>query len=266
MTGNRGMWLHAVTRGFDPARLAGVTGVGGAPVRAVGAAGLVALVAPVDLAEYGEEALRRNLEDLAWLESVAREHHGVADAVSRLGPAVPARLATVYRDEDRVRTMLAQRRDAFAAVLDRVAGRIEWGVKAYAATGAPTEGSDQGSTGPSPARTGGAGTSYLRRRRAQLLASEVAQQAAADGAEGVHRALVPHAEAARRHPPQDRRLSGVADWMVLNGAYLVAAKRAGEFADRVNALAERYRAVRLELTGPWPPYSFAVLAGEEPAR
>jgi hypothetical protein len=54
--------------------------------------------------------------------------------------------------------------------------------------------------------------------------------------------------------------------MVLNGAYLVPEGRAGEFADQVRALTERHPAVRLELTGPWPPYSFAGMDDAEPAR
>jgi hypothetical protein len=72
--------------------------------------------------------------------------------------------------------------------------------------------------------------------------------------------------AARRHPPQDRRLSGTPDWMVLNGAYLVDAAMAIEFADSVRQLVSGYPTLRVELTGPWPPYSFAAVDDEEPAR
>jgi hypothetical protein len=52
--------------------------------------------------------------------------------------------------------------------------------------------------------------------------------------------------------------------MVLNGAYLVDAGHGARFADAVKALADRHRAIRLELTGPWPPYSFAAVQDEEP--
>lgn len=258
MAEQSGVWVHAVTRGLDAEKLAGLTGVGGEPVRVLESAGLVAVVNSVDLGEFGEEPLRRNLEDLAWLETVARAHHRVAHAVARLGPVVPTRLATVYRDDTGVGAMLAQRRPDFSAALDRVAGRTEWGVKAYAVPG----GRGPGEPAPEPAG-GGAGVAYLRRRRAQLSANEQAQQAAADSAGQVHAALGRQAEAARRHAPQDRRLSGQADWMVLNGAYLVDAGRAEEFAESVRHLADRYPAIRLELTGPWPPYSFAGVEDEE---
>jgi len=45
--------------------------------------------------------------------------------------------------------------------------------------------------------------------------------------------------------------------MVLNVAYLLDDTRADDFAAAVAALADQHPGVRLELTGPWPPYSFA---------
>jgi hypothetical protein len=273
----RGIWLHAVTRGADPMQLTGLTGVGGGPVYAVEADGLVAVVGSVGLDEFGQEPLRRNLEDLAWLETVARAHHHVVDTVARLGPVVPTRLATVYHDEHRLTDVLVRRHADFTLALDRVAGRDEWGVKVYVAPGAAvaeaaggtapavagtTEGTAPGGT--EAGTTSGPGMAYLRRRRAQLSAGEEARRAALDGAEQVHAVLGRLVVAARRHAPQDRRLTGQSSPMVLNGAYLADTGRGAELAATVRDLAGRYPALRLELTGPWPPYSFASVGPGEP--
>ena len=48
------------------------------------------------------------------------------------GMAVPFRLATVYFDDGRVRSLLRERADGLRAALACVTGRSEWGVKAYA--------------------------------------------------------------------------------------------------------------------------------------
>lgn len=257
MAPDTAIWLHAVTRGVPVDRLAGLAGVGGGEVSFVTAAGLVAVIAKVPLAEFGEEPLARNLENLPWLEMVARAHHHVVDTVARFGPVVPTRLATVYRDEPRVGAVLAQRQTEFGTALDRVAGRAEWGVKAYAVASAPAESvPDHVDERP--------GLAYLRRRRAQLSGREQAQQAALHSAEQVHDVLERHADAACRHSPQDRRLTGDTGWMVLNGAYLAAAAAAAEFATVVRDLADRHPTIRLELTGPWPPYSFVAMeSGKE---
>ncbi|SCL14314.1 Gas vesicle synthesis protein GvpL/GvpF [Micromonospora rhizosphaerae] len=253
-----GVWLHGVVADADPAVLAGITGMDGRPVRAVRAVGLVAVVSAAPLTEYGEEALRRNLEDLAWLERAARTHHAVVDALSRAGAVVPARLATVYRDDDRVARVLTERRDELAGTLAGLTGREEWGVKGYVVPGAVPRSAE-------PAGEGGTGAAYLRRRRAQLTAREEGQRIAAEAAATVHTALAGYAVAARRHAPQDRRLSGAATAMVLNGAYLIDRAALDGFSELVGALADRHPELRLELTGPWPPYSFVTEPSAEPA-
>ncbi|SCL62971.1 Gas vesicle synthesis protein GvpL/GvpF [Micromonospora citrea] len=258
-TPGSGVWLHGVVREADAALLAATAGMDGAPVRAVRAAGLVAVVSAAPLSEYGEEALRRNLEDLAWLERAARAHHAVVAALSRAGAVVPARLATVHHDDARVAGQLVARRDELVAILDRLAGRDEWGVKGYVVPGATPRTSEPDGSG------GGAGAAYLRRRRAQLTAREEGQRIAADAAAAVHGELAGHAVAARRHPPQDRRLSGAPTAMVLNGAYLVEQGTLADFRRLVDALADGHPEIRLELTGPWPPYSFAEERPAEPA-
>ncbi|QLQ38192.1 GvpL/GvpF family gas vesicle protein [Micromonospora robiginosa] len=253
-----GVWLHAVTSTVDPASLAGVAGLAGTPVRAVTGAGLVAVVGDVPLTEYGEEALRRNLEDLGWLERAARAHHAVVDALARSGAVVPARLATVYRDDDRVAGVLAERHATLAGTLARLTGREEWGVKGYAVPGGTPRVEE-------PAGGGGVGAAYLRRRRAQLTAREQGQRIAADAAAAVHAALGGHAVDARRHAPQDRRLSGAPTAMVLNGAYLVERAEVAAFSALAAELADRHPELRFELTGPWPPYSFVAEPAAESA-
>ncbi|MFF5173967.1 GvpL/GvpF family gas vesicle protein [Micromonospora sp. NPDC000089] len=254
-----GRWLHGVVREPDPAVLAAVSGMDGGPVRAVPAGDLTAVVSAVPLSEYGEEPLRRNLEDLAWLERAARAHHAVVDALARAGAVVPARLATVHHDDARVAAMLTGRRAELAEVLDRLTGRAEWGVKGYVVPGAlpRTE---------APAGGGGVGTAYLARRRAQLTARDEGQRIAAEAAGAVHTALTRYAAAGHRHAPQDRRLSGAPTAMVLNGAYLVELGAVDGFAALVGELTERHPEIRLELTGPWPPYSFVSDGAREPAH
>jgi hypothetical protein len=245
-----GVWLHGVAHRVDPATLNGVAGMDDGRLSVIRAAGLAAVVSGVPLAQYGEEPLRQNLEDLSWLERAARAHHIVVDALWQAGPFVPARLATVFLDEARVAELLTTRRTEFVAGLERVAGRAEWGVKAYAVAMPDVQPQDTPDS-VSP------GLAYLRKRRAELTAQTEGQERAARDAAAVHAALAECAAAARRHAPQDRRLSGADTAMVLNGAYLVDPDRLTEFTELVATLPKRHPAVRLELTGPWPPYSFA---------
>jgi hypothetical protein len=246
-----GRYLYAVCRGLDLDELGGLLGIGDVLVEGVEHDGLVGLVSSVDLDEFGEEGLRRNLERLDWLEMAARGHDAVVQAAAALAPTAPMRLATIFRDDDGVRRRLAEQHDRISAVLDRVEGHQEWSVKVLTRQ----EADGGGHTGGPPS----SGAEYLRRRREEQLARESGQQAAHLVAERVHEALVGVAVASRRLPPQDPRLTGHTGTMVHNAAYLVPQDGSDAFSDAVAELTADNGDVLIDARGPWPPYSFAVL-------
>jgi Gas vesicle synthesis protein GvpL/GvpF len=152
-----------------------------------------------------------------------------------------------------VRTVLAERGADFRQALHRIGTRREWGVKAYEVPPSETAGTSAG-----PAAAGaGTGAAYLQRRRSQLSAHQDARRAALQSAQQVHGELSRLAADNRMHAPQAPQLTGTREPMILNAAYLLDDGRDDDFAAAVSALAEQHRGLRLELTGPWPPYSFA---------
>lgn len=271
MADTRGAWVYAIAEHSDSALPGGLTGVGGGPVRTVEGAGLTAVTETVSLDEFGEAALRDNLEDLDWLDAVARAHHGVIDAVARQGPVVPMRLATVYSTETGLADMLEQHGSDLREVLRRIGTRKEWGVKVYAAavtgeSGPQRQSAASSATAGTGAEAGsaraGAGSAYLRRRRDQLAASKDTRRSAMASTQTVHEQLSRLAAQARLHAPQAPQLTGSKEPMLLNAAYLLDDASRDTFAAAVAALAQEHPGIRLELTGPWPPYSFA--GGDEP--
>jgi hypothetical protein len=249
-----GWWLYAVRNQGAVDDLDGLTGVAGGAVSTVENARLAAVVSEVDLAEFGEDPLRRNLEDLTWLENVARAHHAVIAAAGVRSSLVPMRLATVYRQRAGVTALLAAHQEEFATSIDLVTGRTEWGVKAFPAEEA-TEASEDAARDSQAGPTSGA--AYLQRRRAQLNAAEKTRTRSADLAEQVHAQLSGLAAAADLHQPQDPQLSGTPARMIMNATYLVDDERSRAFRAAIEQASARHPALRLELTGPWPPYSFA---------
>jgi hypothetical protein len=246
-----GAYIYAACRRIEPGALDGLTGLRDEPLRILQQRDLAAVVSTVDLDEFGEEALRQRFEDLDWLEQVARRHDEVIRAVwLASGLVAPFRLATICRTDDNVRERLESRYDELACALDRVEGRSEWSVKAFL----PAEPTDE-----VPDDKASTGTAYLLRRRRAL---DRKQQAAVDAdavAEEIHHEVATASQACRRLPPQDRRLTGYADPMILNGSYLVDDRDAGSFRSVVDQHVVRRPAVRVTLDGPWPPYSFTTL-------
>jgi hypothetical protein len=233
---NEVVWVYAVTTDVDAEQLSGVTGVAGEPVRAVTEAGLSAVVGTVSDEDHGGRPLTRLLVGLTAIETAGRAHHQVIASLAEDNPVLPVRLATVYPDDTTIRGLLAERRAELAVMVESLRGTQEWGVKVYVE---PCE----RLIGP------------LRDDALPSLEPLWAQAEAC--AEEIGQALSDIAVATRHRPPPDPRFGADSGWMVLNGAYLLEADRAEEFAEIVASVTAEHAALRADVTGPWPPYSFA---------
>jgi hypothetical protein len=253
----RATYTYAIARPFHPSHLWGVRGVDGTAVHVVSDDALVAVVGTLPFTGADEVALRTKLEDPAELEAIARAHHAVVETVFERSVTLPFRLATIHDSEQRVVEMLRAGRQRFDQALALLAGRVEIGVKIYAdlVSSSPTSGrgggavEDEGSADP--------GRDYLRRRREQLLDRASANRRIADAAARTGDTLARLAVDHRYHRAQDPRLSGVTEENVLNAAYLVDVTSIESFVALARSLDIDLAETRVEITGPWPPYSFA---------
>ncbi|MFG3008945.1 GvpL/GvpF family gas vesicle protein [Streptomyces cinerochromogenes] len=254
MTGLR--YVYAVCRPFRTPLQAQLTGVTGAPAALLHHHGLVAVVSTVPEADFCEEALKAHLEDLDWLAATARAHQGVVDALTTVTTPLPLRLATVFRDDSALRMMIEAREDDFRRLLDRLDGRVEWGVKVYLE---PEPAEDE----PAAAARPVSGRDYLRSRRERSHAQEERWQRAERFAHSLHGRLAERAEDVRLHRPQNSAISGTTGQNVLNAAYLVPRAHSEEFVELVDRTKDEAPGIRVELTGPWAAYSFSGEASGE---
>jgi hypothetical protein len=256
-----GCYVYCVVPAHERPPLEGLRGVDPASrIELVGNDRLSAVMSRVSLEEFGEEALRRNFEDMAWLERTARAHQAVLDrALEGAAAIVPMRLCTIFEDEEHVGGMLERQRDVLVDALERVRDRREWSVKVLADPRAVEAGvRARDSTESAEPGTAGAGHAYVARKRLERSLRERSRELLEAAAEEVHERLGKEAEAATLLPPQRRELSGRSGDMILNAAYLVQLSRVDAFATAVEGLREGHRDLGLELvlTGPWAPYNF----------
>ena len=225
------------------------------------AASLTVLVSDVSLAEYGEAALRENLENLR----LARRSRAGAplrdrrrgDGCSRCcRPGSPPSTAATPPCAPRSPIAASQLRDA----LRRVGGRVEWGVKAYAAPERMLNRMRRRNRiGRSASRRCGSssaqamtGTRDRRGRRAGVPGAAArpahrgreSRAAAVNAAQAVHADLSARAAGTRLHPPQSVQLSGVRLPMLLNAAYLIDAADGVSFTAAVAAQATAHPELR----------------------
>jgi hypothetical protein len=254
-----GWWLYCVVGQAHPRMPATLEGVApGRPPRVLKLDGLSAVVSRVPLDEYGEDGLKRNLNDLEWLEAMARGHEAVLEEALGHGPVVPMRVCTIYRSEEHVRESLGERRELFLEALEWLDGSSEWGVKMLARRERVLDLARQ-RAGEAEAGGQGEGVAYLARKQLDRAVHEEADRIVGEAVRECHARLEEWAAASEVLPPQRKEVSGHEGDMVFNGAYLVDDERIQSFEKVIGELEAAYGNLGLEvqLTGPWPAYHFA---------
>jgi gas vesicle protein GvpL/GvpF len=215
--------------------------------------GLWLALADAPLPRYGSAAIAKGLKDLDWVSACAVAHERVVEHVSALGTAIPMKLFTLFSSDARAAAELGRAQARMRAVLRRIAGRQEWGVRvsvdeATARTRA-RERAAQSTEGLS------AGARFLSRKRQEHKEVRDIVDLGRTAAEEVFEAVARHSDETQRRPPVAAE-PGLR--LLLDAAFLVPVKKVAAFRESVRRQAERLAAhgYRVVLTGPWPAYNF----------
>ncbi|MEU6219403.1 GvpL/GvpF family gas vesicle protein [Streptomyces sp. NPDC047022] len=228
-------YVYAVCRPLCAPLQAQLTGVAGAPARQLEHHGLVAVVSLVPAGEFGEEGLGARSRDPERSAVMSRAHQNIVDALTGVTTPLPLPPGMVFPDDSAVRVMIEEHEEDFRRALERLEGRVEWGVRVC-----------------------------LEAARASETESGRTREKAEEFACRLHEALSGQAEDSRLHTSRKMVPSGMPGRGVLDAVYLVPRSRSEEFVERVERVDRAevgIQGVRVELTGPWAVYSFTGLEG-----
>jgi hypothetical protein len=241
MTGPKGLYLYGVSRAAGKAKVAkgGSPGIDGvSAVRTIACGDFECWVSDVDHAEFARE-MERNLENLEWLALHSVRHQQVVGEVGARMAIVPARFGTIFSGEAALIKNIAGRKDALRKVFDRVANADEWGVKVFAEKKAPARVTEARS-----------GKDYLRQKAAQIRQRPERNDAELQEFAG---ALEKTASAAA----PSGKVSGTQPSLMWQATFLVARSRRKQWEKVLGTFVARWDGQRrIEVSGPWPPYSF----------
>ena len=241
----KALYLYGISRapvknaGKGPAAPSspGIDGVN--TVKAVACGDFLCWVSPVDQASFAE-AMERNMENLEWLALHSVRHQQVVGEVAAQMPVVPARFGTIFSGETALLENVAGRSKALGKVFDRVADADEWGVKVFAEK-----------TASAPAKTSAqSGKEYLRQKAAQM------KQRPDRSDPALQKFAAALKEVASESAPSGK-VSGSQPSLLWQATFLVPRSRQKQWEKVLGEFVERWSGVRrIELNGPWPPYSF----------
>jgi Gas vesicle synthesis protein GvpL/GvpF len=188
----------------------------------------------------------------ALLHTAVLAHQAVLNALVEQADLLPFRFGTVVDDDDAAQTLISDQRDSFEAVLARVEGHLEWGVKITRA--------EEKATPEKPA----SGADYLRQLSAKKNAVSDKQAEISNLCNAVAQCV--H-DRSRMAQPLPLRSSDARERRLVNFACLLPRGGDEAFKAAVNEAVTGFGdlPVQIEISGPWPPFSFANVTEDSPA-
>lgn len=218
---------------------------------------LAAVVCRVPLAEWTGPDAEARLRDLNWLGPRAVRHEAVIELVMAQGPVLPLRFGSLFSSDASVKAWLAAETATIAAFFAESAAFEEWSLKGWLAA-AQAEAALLADDPRAKRLPASPGARYLLE---QKLRQDIAKSVRS-WARGVEpqvlaalSGLVARTRALRALAGD---VSGRSEEVMFHQALLVPKLRRQELTDKVTELAAELqeRGLTLELTGPWPLYSF----------
>lgn len=234
---------------------------GRSPVGFVTEAGVKALVSPVLLSEFGEEAFSHNLRDLQWLEEKACIHASIVETAMAHGPLLPLKFGTIFLDLEKIQAIIRRNAPTLLAALEALRGKEEWGVKVCADPAilktAVIRNDPVLLAMSEEASAKHPGQAFFLKKKIERIASSKSRERldalSREALETIRKMVVSMLE----HPPLFPE-AGPKERTILNLACLVGREDVEAFRHAIQRWSEDHvqEGVRLVASGPWPPYHF----------
>ena len=239
ITAGQALYLYGISRASTgkAARISspGIDGIH--PVQALPCGDFLSWVSPVDRTGFAGE-IERNMENLEWLALHGVRHQQVVAEIAARGSIVPARFGTIFSGESALLKDVQSRRALLNKVFARIADADEWGVKVFAEPG-------QAVAAAASAQTG---KDYLQQKAARLK-----RRPEMTGLQEFSTALEKIATASA----PTGKVSGAQPGLLWQSTFLVPRPRRKQWEQALKEFVKQWSGSRrIEVNGPWPPYSF----------
>jgi Gas vesicle synthesis protein GvpL/GvpF len=190
--------------------------------------------------EFADE-LQQNMDNLEWLAACSIRHQKVLSEIGATTAVLPARFGTVFLSPDTLIADFKQKIPKLREVFRRIADADEWGVKIF---GTPQ-------TRSKAAVSATSGVDYLRQKSAALQAASAARHDEAAEKFGEDLSKVSEASVA------GGKASNGQPGLLWSASFLVKRAKKKRFDETLKRYAAEWGATRrIDVSGPWPPYSF----------
>ena len=256
-----GIYLFCLTPAVPRPVIAG-TGIDGENPLFVEVVGDVAAVlAEVNLDDFSGPEAKEKMEDLAWIGPRALRHEEVVLSTMEQGPVLPVRFGTVFSSRSAAAEPLRQRQDVLMKFFRDTIDKKEWTLKGYVdrprararMTTARLAAEKEQLEGLSP------GKRYFFEQKIKGAVDKDVAVWLKEMGRDILRVAREASAGFSECRLQSQDVTGRDEEMFFHGALLVPDASMAALECMTDEWNKRHEAqgLRVELSGPWPPYHFA---------
>ena len=216
----------------------------------------------VSQSEFSEENLKKNLSDIQWLETNAREHFRIISLIMEKWDVIPFRFGTIYNSPDSLTKFIADYSDSLITNFDFIRGREEWAVKIYCDRQALSKQIDELSEKAAAMEklimASSPGKAFLLRRKKNDLVENEMDWLCNKYGQDYYDEFKDLSVSIHLNNLLPKEFTGRDDTMILNTTFLVNKDKVADFIHAADDLREKDEnsGFSIEVTGPWPPFNF----------
>lgn len=227
---------------------------------------LSAVVSQVPLEEFGEDALKENIQDVKWLEKYIRAYDNITQKLFSQTTFIPVRFGTIYLNKERVKQSISNYKEQVIKLIETLNGKIEVGVKFFLDRNklqeTLTTNDLEAKELNSKIKSETPGKAHFLKKKFEALLDTKVENWSSDVSNNILNSLKGISNGIQLLSLQPKE--GVQK-MFLNVACLLPSNKFDWFKEMLqNIMSQEYfESINCEITGPWPPYNFVRLESEK---
>ena len=241
LTEESALYLYGITPSSkSKAARIGSPGIDGMhPVGSIECGKFLCWISAVDRDGFSQE-INRNMENLEWLALHSVRHQQIVAEIAARATIIPARFGTVFSGEKALLKNVQGRKAALEKVLQRITDADEWGVKVFA----------ERQPAPAIPKKVRSGKEYLQHKAARLKRRPERDDSGL-------REFADELARIATHSAPSGKISGVQPDLLWQATFLVPRRGRERWEQALQNFVKKWSGLRrIEVNGPWPPYSF----------
>ena len=256
-------YLYGIVAAEAPDPPAELRGLDDGRVHLVRVGRVAAIASRVSPTVYSDAQLEVRMRNLQWVGTRGLEHERVVDWYAARCPIIPLSLLSLHEGEERAAERVRVSEAEYAAMLDRLAGHTEWGIKLWRREILTRQAIDRLS--PSvraltrELEDAPPGKRFLLERKRESMRNDEVRALSKRLAHETFSSLA--SSASRSRLLQLPSVGGGERMLLLHSVFFVRNDAFENFQSEVTRIAGSLQETgfEIEFTGPWPPYHFSEL-------